>query len=70
MMNFLKTLIAVNKVKFQIDRILRMLININERLQKLEKRDSYSGVEERVQYLEAFINHLEKITFDEKDVAN
>jgi len=84
-MNFLKTLIAVNKVKFQMDKILKMLMNINERVMQLEEdvgnlkkeahppiftKRQYSSIDERIQYIEAFINNLEKLTFDEKDIAN
>ena len=84
-MSFLKTLISVNKVKFQLDKILKMLMNINDRVMQLEDdvsilkkeahppiftKKQYSSIDERIQYIEAFINNLEKITFNEKDIAN
>ena len=84
-MNFLKTLLAVDKVKTQLTHIFKMLTSLSRTLEEVKKdveelksnsrtlvftKKQYSDIDDRVQYIEAFINNLEKIAFNDKDIAN
>ena len=84
-MNFLKTLLAVNKVKSQLTNLFKMMTSISRKVEALQfeieelkekshppvfTKMKYNNIDDRVQYIEAFIENLEKIAFNEKDVAN
>ena len=84
-MNLFKTFLAVSKVRSQLTQLFKMLTSLSRKIEELTievdelKKKShppvftkrqYNNIDDRVQYLEAFIDNLEKIAFNEKDVAN
>ena len=84
-MNFLKVLLSVNKVKNQLNNLMKMLVAIAKRLDQVETdiallkenahppiftKKQYTSIDERVELLEAFINNLEKIDVYDKELAN
>ena len=80
-----KTLVSVNRVKHRIDKLLKMVIEQNREIISLRKevnalkkqshppvftRKQYSEIDERVRFVEAFIDNFERIEIFDKELAN